>query len=98
MAFKPVSAVLGKVLKNCRVSPKDVEALKVFSLWSEVVGERIAQHARPVRVNKQRLFVEVDNPVWLSQLRLMRLDILDRIEKTMGKDLILDVTLYLKGF
>jgi predicted nucleic acid-binding Zn ribbon protein len=98
MSFKPVGSVLGKVLRNCRVTAKDVEALKVFSLWPQVVGERVAQHARPIRVNRQRLYVEVDDPVWLAQLRLMRVDILDRVEKTMGKDLIIDVTLYLKGF
>jgi predicted nucleic acid-binding Zn ribbon protein len=98
VAFKPVGSVLGRVLRNCRVTQKDVEALKIFSLWPEVVGESVARHARPVRVNNQRLFVEVDDPVWLAQLRLMRLDIVDRVEQMIGKDLIVDVALYLKGF
>lgn len=51
--------------------------------WSEIVGERIAKHARATHVDRENLFVSVDNPVWQGQLFIMKAQILEKM-KTYG--------------
>src|ERR1700722_1754113 len=48
-------------------SPDTLSA--VFSRWSEVVGESVAAHSRPEKLDGEALLVSVDPPAWASHLR-----------------------------
>ncbi len=98
MAFYAVKSVLGRVLKNWNISPAEVDAYQVFEVWGDIVGENVAGRSRPARIANGRLFVEVDDPLWLAQLRYMRVSIMDRIAERIGKGIIRDVRFFLKGF
>lgn len=52
---------------------------QIVEKWTEIVGKKIAQHARATAVDSKNLFVEVDNPVWQSQLFLMKDKIIKKI-------------------
>jgi predicted nucleic acid-binding Zn ribbon protein len=56
----------------------------VFGRWPALVGEQIAQHARPVRLRHRTLMVTVDDPVWATQLRWLENDLLARLEEGLG--------------
>ncbi len=96
MPFVPVKKTLEKVLKNCHLG-SDLDVYKVFSLWNGLVGENTARHAQPARVRGQILYVEVDDPLWLSQLKYMKGDILARIETEVRKRILKDLRFFLKG-
>ncbi len=53
---------------------------QVVREWEKIVGSNIARHARAVSVDSENLFVAVDNPVWQSQLFLMKSDILKKLK------------------
>lgn len=53
----------------------------VVEKWAEIVGKRIAQHTKATAVDTDRLYVEVDNPVWQSHLFLMKKTILNKIKE-----------------
>jgi len=57
--------------------PDDVAS--VMSAWPEAVGEAIAAHVRPRRLQDGELLVEVDAPVWATQLRYLEEDVLRRL-------------------
>jgi predicted nucleic acid-binding Zn ribbon protein len=57
--------------------PADVAA--VMAAWSEAVGEAVAAHVRPRRLHDGELLVEVDAPVWATQLRYLEEDLLRRL-------------------
>ncbi len=59
-APRPLSEVLGKVLRKMKVSD-ETTALGLFSHWREIVGDPIADHVLPKRLEKRRLVVEVDD-------------------------------------
>ena len=40
----------------------------IFSDWEAIVGETIAAHARPQRISKGELVLEVDDPAWASDM------------------------------
>jgi predicted nucleic acid-binding Zn ribbon protein len=58
-------------------NPDDVAA--VMAAWSEAVGEAVAAHVRPRRLHDGVLLVEVDAPVWATQLRYLEEDVLRRL-------------------
>jgi predicted nucleic acid-binding Zn ribbon protein len=43
----------------------------VFGRWSEIVGEPVAAHVQPVKLDGDRLIVEVDDPAWATQLKFL---------------------------
>ena len=56
----------------------------VLSHWRDVVGEQVAGHAKPVAVRNGALVVEVDDPVWATQLRWLGDDLLRRLADAVG--------------
>lgn len=54
---------------------------QVVEKWAEIVGKRIAQHTKAISVDTSNLFIEVDNPVWQSQLFLMKNTIIAKLKK-----------------
>jgi len=45
--------------------------------WDIAVGELIAKHARAIRVHDSILWVEVEHPIWRSELHYRKRQILD---------------------
>ena len=54
---------------------------QVVKKWAEIVGARISQHARPTAVDADNLYVDVDSPMWQSQLFLMKGNIIRKMQK-----------------
>ena len=96
MSFVPLKKALENVLLDCNFTG-DIEAYRVFNRWEDIVGEKTAKHTKPVRVNRGILYVEVDDPLWLSQLRYMKIDIIDKIDRTIKKGILKDLKFYLKN-
>lgn len=84
---EPLGKVLECVLRDLGLSKKLSEQRAVTE-WPAVVGERVAEHARAVRVDGGRLFVEVDSPVWAQELSLMKPKILAQVNALIGSDAI----------
>lgn len=95
MALTPLQKTLARVLKGYRIN--DLESIKVFSLWRQIVGEKMADHCQPARISGGILYVEVDDPIWLTQLRYMKIDIQEKIAERLKKDVINDVRFFLKN-
>ncbi len=56
----------------------------VFGRWNEVVGEAMAAHVQPVKLERDRLVVEVREPAWATQVRMLSDRIRDRLEQVVG--------------
>lgn len=54
-------------------------AIDLSERWAEAVGEAIAAHARPERLESGRLTVVVDDPAWATELRYHTARILDAL-------------------
>jgi predicted nucleic acid-binding Zn ribbon protein len=61
------------------------EALSVvFTAWDDIVGPRIAAHARPTTIDGDCLVVAVDEPGWATELRFLQADLIRRLEVAAG--------------
>ena len=95
MSFTSLKQVLESVLKEHKLT-SDIDAYKIFSVWGEIAGPTMANHCRPARLHDDTLYVEVDDPIWLSQLRYMQRDILRKIDKRIKPGTFRDLKFFLK--
>ena len=56
----------------------------VFERWTEAVGEAMAAHVRPLRLDGTRLLVEVDEPTWAVQVKFFTAMIRARLAEVAG--------------
>lgn len=80
----PLATSLDALMRSLSGGPRAVVA-GVFNRWEEAVGDAVAAHAHPVKVDRGRLLVEVDEPGWATQLRFLEGDILERL-RAVGVD------------
>ena len=51
----------------------------VFARWPELVGEAVAAHVTPIRLDAGSLVVEVDDPGWATQMKFLEGELLGRL-------------------
>ncbi len=62
--------------------------------WPSLVGEQVARHTRPGRMNRGILYVYVSSAPWLAELsRLGQKQILENVQKRFGESRIKSVRL-----
>ncbi len=64
---------------------KEIARQDALTRWEQVVGERIAAVTETTAVSRGVLFVRVASSAWLSELNLMRQDILRRLNAGQGE-------------
>jgi len=73
-----VGDVLGDVLKQHGVD-KQVRRAGVLEMWPEIVGEKLARVTRVKGVDNDTLFVEVRSSAWLTELSMLKGEVLERV-------------------
>jgi len=66
---------------------------QAWLVWDQLVGEQIAARARPLRLRKGVLEVQVDHPVWMQQLQMLKPQILEKISAKIPSAGITDIYL-----
>ena len=89
-----LSHTLGRMLKARGLGSRMSE-YRVFGQWERSVGPVIALHARPHAVRGKKLTLVVDSPAWMQQLSLLKPEIVEKVNRTLGKETINDITLRL---
>jgi predicted nucleic acid-binding Zn ribbon protein len=93
---EPIGKILAELIEKLGIASKMSEQRAVIE-WAEIVGEKVAAHTRAVRVDKGRLFVEVDSPVWSQELTFMKRKIMREINRRIGREAIEHVHFVLGG-
>ena len=68
-----------------------VELHKVFEFWDDLVGPDIARQAQPHVIRKTVLWVRVSDSVWMQQLHLLKVMILDKLNSRLKKSKLTDL-------
>lgn len=53
--------------------------------WKDVVGEGIAAHSSPEEFRSGDLWVVVDDPIWISELSLLKDEIASEVKTYLGR-------------
>jgi len=78
-----VDEVLGGLLRSLGIH-QEVARQGVLERWPEVVGEKIAAVTRARAVSRGTLFVDVRSSAWITELNLMRHELLARLNAGAG--------------
>lgn len=70
---------------------------EAVGIWPEVVGERIAAHARATAFREGVMMVEVDTPSWMNELAYLRRRIVSDMNERLGKTVVTEIRLLPAG-
>jgi hypothetical protein len=89
-----LSMTLDKLLK-ARGFQGRLHEYRIFGHWERSVGALIAGHAQPQSVRGNRLLLIVDSPAWMQQLTLLKPEIIEKLNRSVGGTAIKDIALKL---
>ena len=88
--FVHISSVIGDVLKKYR-HETDAELVQVWQIWDDVVGNVIAQNAKPAAIRGRILLVHVNSSSWIHQLQFLKKEMILKLNGAFGKTLVDDL-------
>jgi predicted nucleic acid-binding Zn ribbon protein len=53
-------------------------------LWDEIVGKKIAQASKAVKIERGTLLIEVKSSAWKHQIQMLKPDILKKLNAQLG--------------
>jgi len=62
-----------------------------INLWNEIVGDKVAKNTQPDKVEHGIITVKVSSPTWRQELYFQKKEIILKINKTIGKNVIRDI-------
>ncbi len=80
----PLTDALDGVVRALRGGAGRAEVGGVFGRWDEVVGPAMAANVRPIRLERGTLLVEVSEPAWATQVRLLSDELRGRLASVAG--------------
>lgn len=78
---RPISVGIERLLRSLRGGDRQA-TVTVFSRWSDLVGEGVAGHVYPLKLDRGTLIVEVVDPAWATQMKFLEEDLLRRLRET----------------
>jgi len=87
-----VGNILKELLSNLGIDKK-IEEYEAFFEWGRTVGEKIAGVSRAKSVRDGILIVEVKGSVWMSEISMVKHEILKKLNKGKDRGKIKDIVL-----
>jgi len=88
--FEHIGSIIADVLKTFR-RESDGELVQVWQVWDEIVGDVIADNARPAAFKGKILLVHVSSSTWIHQLQFLKKEMIAKLNHSLGKALIDDL-------
>ena len=67
---------------------------RVIEAWDEVVGPTVARYTGDKFIKNQTLFVKITNPALRADLSMMKTQLVNRLNNTVGSMVIADIRIY----
>ncbi len=62
-----------------------------INMWNEIVGDKVAKNTEPDKVEHGIITVKVSSSTWRQELYFQKKEIILKINKTIGKNVIRDI-------
>lgn len=79
MGFEKLSDILKRIRNHNPALGNRLKEAETLTYWESAVGPQIAKHTRIVRIQEGVLWVEVDHPIWKTELHFRKRQILDAL-------------------
>ena len=84
---QPLGRLVGRVAMERGWSGR-LTTGRLFDRWHLIVGDDVAEHARPIELKDAELTVQADSTAWATQLRLLQRQLLVKIAAGVGNDVV----------
>ena len=85
-----IGSIIPGLLRNCRRQP-DAGLTQIWDLWENIVGEMLAENARPAAFKGKLVLVHVESSVWIHHLQFLKPDLIQKINAALGKPMVEDI-------
>jgi hypothetical protein len=82
-----IKTILDTVFKRQHLDTR-LKDFRVFDIWDEAVGTRIARHSQPRGLKDHILWVTVDNSIWMQQLTFLEGQLKEKVNQMMGSPVV----------
>ena len=90
--FTPFGSVLAGLAQRYGLGTKLLEH-KLHQHWGDIAGAAVAAHTRPDTIRFKKLYLIVENSVWLQQLTFLKPALIERINVSAGHQVVSDIVL-----
>jgi predicted nucleic acid-binding Zn ribbon protein len=87
-----IGALIQQWLRENNLETK-VQESSVPGYWIDIVGEAVARHAHVERIDKGRMFVQVESAVWRNELAMRREEIRQKVNERFGAEIVKEIIL-----
>jgi len=81
-----------KFIDAYKLRPK-IDEKRISALWSEIVGEKLAQHSKFVEIREKKLYIKAESSVVRQELVFMRSRIKMLINRKAGNELVNEIVI-----
>ena len=92
--MEAISGVLSRALRRVGLE-HDLQGWRAVDEWARIVGPRVARHTRAVAFRGGTLRVEVEGSAWMHELGFLKRDLIQRVNRHLGAELVRDLRFYL---
>ena len=74
---------------------KQLRQAQIWERWPEMAGQQLCGHGHPQTVKDKTLYIEAYSPVWMNKFAYHKWDIINRINRMAGQELVTDIFILL---
>lgn len=82
-----IAPLLKMLIKRFGLENRMTECL-LNEKWETIVGKSVASHTQPCRISFRKLYLHVDNSIWLHQLSFFKDEIITKVNSFAGNNII----------
>lgn len=89
---------VGEILESLKAKTrlgKQLNQAQIWERWPELAGQYLCGHGHPQTVKDQTLYIEAYSTVWMNKFAYYKWDIIKRINRMAGEELVSDIFLLL---
>ncbi len=90
---KPLNELIHQFLRSIGIEGRIEENLAIV-YWDQTVGKEISEKTEPFRISEGILSVRVSDPVWRNELHFFKNEIIQKLNRKIGKSIIKDIKFY----
>ena len=77
--LESIDEIIGEILARGKVGGS-ARVAELWGQWKEIVGEDVAKHCFPEKLNSGKLYIKVDSPIWCQQLDMLKEELKEKID------------------
>jgi predicted nucleic acid-binding Zn ribbon protein len=86
----PISGLLSAYLRGTPVE-KRLEEGRIWMVWEQAVGNRIASHAVPCAFREGVLTLTVDSAPWMQQLTYLKQELIRKVNSELRQEMVKEI-------